>query len=244
MLGTISRAIRLYRLRRQCPAACANTVDPITQEDIKCICTPMHLYFGTSRAFVCIDAVAAAEYIMATGDTRNTITQQEMNAAELRRLDKITRGCCESVLGALEKAKKKAVQDFEHAQLCQAMETEPAELWSAVMDAPFTDMPHLTVLQLGFVIPTYGVLLREYAAVCAESARQFHSDNLRNLECMNLSCGDRVLHTRIRDLLQTADVWRETEDSELESDTDTDTESEHEVHVDILEPPTTRQRIE
>ena len=59
MLPIVSRAILLYVHRRRYPAVCANTVDPITQEDVADIATPMNLYFGNARAFVCIDAVAA-----------------------------------------------------------------------------------------------------------------------------------------------------------------------------------------
>ena len=206
MLQTISKAVRLYRFRRTCPAVCVNSVDPITQEAVADICTPIKLYFGPTRAFVCLDAVAAAEYVMATGDTKNTITRQEMNAAELRRLDKATRGKCNSVLACLASAKAKAANDAEHAQLCQAMETEPAEIWSVLMGMPFTETPHLAMLQVNFAVSTYSLLLREYSLVSAVSARQVHLDNVRNLTALDVTCGDRVLYTRIKDLLDGMDA--------------------------------------
>ena len=165
MLQTISKAVRLYRFRRTCPAVCVNSVDPITQEAVADICTPIKLYFGPTRAFVCLDAVAAAEYVMATGDTKNTITQ-----------------------------------------LCQAMETEPAEIWSVLMGMPFTETPHLAMLQVNFAVSTYSLLLREYSLVSAVSARQFHLDNVRNLTALDVTCGDRVLYTRIKDLLDGMDA--------------------------------------
>ena len=202
MAATIGKAIRIYAARRKCPAVCANTVDPITQEEVASIATPVNFFFGNARAFVCVDAVATAKYIIATGDTKNAITRQEINIVELRRLDKLTKGRCESVLENLTRAKARACQAFEHAQLCQAMETEPAELWSFIMSAPFSSLPHLTITELEVAVPAYAVLIREYESVSLESSRQFHQDNLRNLRCLDIKCGDAVVYEHVFALLR------------------------------------------
>ena len=86
---------------------CLNTVDPITQEFVKDIKVQFYVYLGHDRAYVTLDAVATAEYILATGDTKNPITQEPFKVPELRRLDKLTVGVCASVLENLGSAKKR-----------------------------------------------------------------------------------------------------------------------------------------
>ena len=193
---------------------------------------------------MCVDAVAAAEYILATGDTRNPITQREMDVVELRRLDKITRGTCESVLDNLRQSKTRALQELERTQLCQAMETEPAELWSYVMGAPFTLTPHPVMMELPFIVATYATLLREYSSVSALRANEFHTDNVRNLTHLNIKCGDAVLYEHIITLLEEADITAmlqlpavenvydvETEDYDDDDEEDDDDDEDEVVEV-------------
>ena len=187
---------------------CINTVDPITQEEVQTIRRPFYVYLGPSRAFITLDAIPTSEYILATGDIRNPITQEDFNIVELHRLDKLTAGLCAGVVNNLSAVRQRACRDFERAQLCQAMETEPATLWSYAMQAPYSVTPQLVVFELGTILTDYAVAVAEYATVDRAAALQFHSDNLSNFLSLDITCGDVVVFESVLEILAHPSVDR------------------------------------
>ena len=239
----INKFIRKCLWRRQRTAVCLNTVDPITQEEVAAIRWPFYVYVGPSRAFVTLDAIATSEYILATGDTRNPVTREDFNVVELRRLDKLTAGRgATSVVDNLSAARDKAARDLEQAQLCQAMEMEPAALWSLIMQAPYSAAPQIVIEELDTFLKDYAVSIWEYATVNRTAALQFHGDNLRNFLGLDVTCGDMVVFERVLEILAQPSVKRLLtlqSDSSDSSDSDVSDESGEDGALDVetVAPP-------
>lgn len=220
--------IKIWRYKRaETYAVCLNDVDPITQDAIADIAVPFVVVLNEARQYVVLDAIATAQYILASGKTVNLVTQHELTTPELRRLDRLTAGKCESVVENLARARADALERHDRQHICQALEVEPAMCMSALFDAPFALRPHVIMRLLPTVVRQYDETMHDYFVVDAAAATEFHSDNMSRLRAMDVSTGDAVIHQTVLALMQSSltffHVDEETdEDDEDEEDTDDD----------------------
>lgn len=221
--------VRQWRQKRKCWAECVNEVDPVTQCAVSALEIPFKLVINATRQYVLLEAVETARFILSSGKAINLVTQTELNVVELRRLDKLIAGKCDSVSANLAAAKERAREEHDRVQICQAMEVRPAEIWSLIMDAPFSIRPERTLALLPLLVEEYNVRFQEYYAVDRENALQFHTDNLNCLKDLNIETGDILLYSIVLSMVNRVEcIEQDDEEEEEEEDEDEEDESESE----------------